>query len=53
MKLVKILLIASVLSLSACNEPKLPDPTIAYPKPPEALMVPTKNMEPIPNGNNL
>lgn len=41
------LILAAFLALAACSTPKLPDPTVKYPTPPEALMQPSQNMQEI------
>lgn len=52
----KKLIILTSLLLTACANPKLPEPKIDYPVPPAVLMEAPENMHPIkeiPNENSL
>ena len=40
-----------ILFLAGCSTPKLPDPSISYPKPPAALMEKSRDMKPIGEPN--
>jgi hypothetical protein len=44
----RTLVISIFLVLSACSSPKLPAPSVTYPKPPTVLMEPSTQMEKIP-----
>jgi hypothetical protein len=45
------LVIVSLLSLSACSTPRLPDPGVRYPEPPAELMKKPERPKPIETKN--